>query len=315
MRKATGFFVSIVITAVLMWLLLSKVRVADVFSVLSKTNLTALGICLAFYLLMMLIRTWRFNLLLKNKILTGKLFWITLFYNFVNNLVPFRIGEFSYVYLVKKATKKFSPGIASLLISRVFDFIALAFVFIIALYFSKFSLFSPYIIAGFVIALIVVAFILIYKIDTMLLPIQKFAKVIAGTNKGLSKNILGFSNDLAKAFSEIKSKKIMFETFLSSVAITLLSMIFTFYLVLSVGYYLPINVLIIATIASILTTILPIYGLGGFGTVEAAWVIVLTYFGYATETAVVLSFSVHIIQLVFSALLGLAGWLGLKWKK
>ncbi len=315
MKRLIRLLASVVITLALVWLLLSKVNIADILDVLSKASPANLAICLFFYIMLMVARAWRFRILLNNKIGFMRLFNITMFHNLMNNIVPFRIGELSYIYLIKKAKKKYSHGIASLLVSRIFDLISMAIVLIVALMFSDISIISLPILVFFVLILIFSAFVLVFKNKFVLLLLKKISKAVSKINKGLSKKLDIYSKELIEAFSDIKSKETIFLTFMYSLVIIGFSMSFTYFLASTVGFFLPLPVLVIATTASILTTVLPIYGLGGFGTVEAAWTIVLTYFGYSASVAIIIAFSIHIVQLLFSVILGGIGWLNLKYEE
>ena len=88
-----------------------------------------------------------------------------------------------------------------------------------------------------------------------------------------------------------------------------------YYFVIAIGYYLPLNILIIASTFSILSTVLPINGLGSFGTMEGVWVLILGYFAYSVNDSVLLSLSLHIILLLSSSVLGLVSWIKLKQKE
>jgi hypothetical protein len=50
---------------------------------------------------------------------------------------------------------------------------------------------------------------------------------------------------------------------------------------------------------------LPVYGIGGFGTVEITWSAAFILLGMATQDAVVSGFAVHVIGLAYAMLLGL----------
>jgi uncharacterized membrane protein YbhN (UPF0104 family) len=58
--------------------------------------------------------------------------------------------------------------------------------------------------------------------------------------------------------------------------------------------------------------IIPLYGLGGFGTLEAGWTGGCMMAGFSKEMGVASGFSFHIIVLGYVSLLGLYGMLRLK---
>ena len=116
-------------------------------------------------------------------------------------------------------------------------------------------------------------------------------------------------NKFLVSFKAYKSKKILLKTFVLSFLTYVSGVIFTYYIVLALNYAIPLNILLITITFSILSSILPINSVAGFGTVEGVWALILGYFGYTLESAILLSFSLHIIQLIFSGALGLLGWL------
>ena len=53
------------------------------------------------------------------------------------------------------------------------------------------------------------------------------------------------------------------------------------------------------------TRLLPIQGLGNFGTHEAGWVFAFHLFGYGTGESILIAFNSHIVLLVYVITLGL----------
>jgi uncharacterized protein (TIRG00374 family) len=151
--------------------------------------------------------------------------------------------------------------------------------------------------------------LLILKPEYILFLTNKISLLSSKWNKEISEKIKNKINALLISFKEFKSKKLIFLTLVFSILIYLSAVISTFLVMLSLGYNLPITVLIITLSFSILSSLLPINAFAGLGTIESIWVIVLSYFNYSIETAILLSFSVHIIQLTFSSIFGFFGWL------
>ena len=80
-------------------------------------------------------RTIRMKFLLRQKLKTTKLFPIMLIHNFFSNLLPLRIGEFSFIYYVRKLKVKTGKALGCLFIARLFDFIAIIVLFFVSLLF------------------------------------------------------------------------------------------------------------------------------------------------------------------------------------
>ncbi len=57
-----------------------------------------------------------------------------------------------------------------------------------------------------------------------------------------------------------------------------------------------------------------IYGIGGFGTIEAIWTLVYVPLGMTLNDAIISGFSYHLIILLYTLFLGLTGILCLRWR-
>jgi uncharacterized membrane protein YbhN (UPF0104 family) len=63
----------------------------------------------------------------------------------------------------------------------------------------------------------------------------------------------------------------------------------------------------LASTFSLLTTILPFQGIGGFGTMEGGWTIGFMLFGMSKDLAIISGFGVHIITIFYFLVLGVIG--------
>lgn len=319
MKRFLKLILSAGLTAALVWFLLKNIEFSDVISAISGASPIYLLLAVAIYFMMMALRAVRFSVLLKSKIPATEMLPVVLVHNFMNNIIPFKMGELSYVYLLKKTGKgSYSHGISTLVIARVFDLLSISLFFFISLLASgKMAAASgldktmPFVFS-LVFLLMFILFMLLFRQTWIKKAAGYFFGMMPGKKiEAIKKKALG----LLDIFIEMQSKSIITKAFILSVLITLSGVLFIFSLVQALGYSLPINVLIIAIGIAMLTTSLPIYGIGGFGTVEGAWAIVLSYFGYPIETSIIVSFSSHIIQLAAATLFAFGGWLKLRYFK
>ena len=102
------------------------------------TDIEPLNILIAFilYLSSYLTRTYRWKLTLEIKDFK-KLFKITSFNTVFNIFIPFRMGEFSFFYMLKKENISFKDSALSFFTVRLFDGIALFSLFFTTLAFHK----------------------------------------------------------------------------------------------------------------------------------------------------------------------------------
>ena len=112
-------------------------------------------------------------------------------------------------------------------------------------------------------------------------------------------------------FNLIKSKKVLLKMLLYSLCIWFFAFLLSF-IVAKIFLKLPLGIVIIASCFVILTYLLPIQGLLGFGTSEGAWVLVLLYFSFNRDGAIVSGFVLHILTLIFSIILGFYGFISNK---
>lgn len=124
---------AIVITVVLVAILLSQISIGDIAKTLLSINPIYLVIGFILYLCTYFFRALRFHILLNKKVSIKDLFTIVCVHNMVNNILPARTGELSYIYLLQKYhNKKVGEGTATLFVARVFDFISISLLFFIS---------------------------------------------------------------------------------------------------------------------------------------------------------------------------------------
>ena len=311
MKKITRFLISLIISVLLLYLLLNQINTNDVWQILKQADINYLLIAMFFYVIMMAFRSIRFEILLKKKIKFNKLLPIVFVHSFLTNIIPFRMGELSYIYLLKKVKKQsYSKGLSSLLIARIFEFGVMIIVLIIAIIFSN-NLPNQHGFQNIIPFLFIALILCVITILSMIFFHDLILNLLENSLKKFPKFIKEKLNDFMTSFKSYKSRKILFLTLIYSILTYLTGVIFTYYIILALNFSLPINVLIITITFSILSSVLPINGIAGLGTVEGIWALVLGYFGYSLESAVLLSLSLHIIQLIFTSVLGLIGWLKL----
>ena len=74
-----------------------------------------------------------------------------------------------------------------------------------------------------------------------------------------------------------------------------------FYLIaISMGIYLEPAQILFASSFAVFSTVLPIQGIGGFGTMEAGWALGFIAFGVTTEVAIKTGFGFHLIILLYT---------------
>ncbi len=300
MKKFFKILISAVITVVLLYFLLAQFDIKKLIDVLSKANLIFLFGAFLLYLSLIFIRTLRFRILLKKSLSFLEMFPIICKHTFFKVILPFKIGELSFVYMLRKKKHSIGKSLSSLIVARIFDFFIMTFVFIMMIIFSYnidtnlFSNIIPY--------ALLLSVALVFALLIMLFFPDFIIKILNKVNlKKLS--------HLVSPFKEIRSRSILTKTFFMSTLHYIVSMVSTYLIMLSVGFNLPLNIFVITITLSTLSGFLPINGIAGLGTVEAVIALVLSSFGYSTAESIILGFSIHIIQIFFVVAVGAIGWL------
>lgn len=256
-------------------------------------------------------RALRFKLLIRSKNMKFyDLFKIVSIHNMVNNLLPMRLGEFSYIYLIKKHKITLMEGIESLLISRVLDIISISLFFLISVY----GLADRIGISSQMINLIVIVWFVVF-ISSMLIQFNR--KPILLVCSFLFKIIKKFKNSKLNKFgfsimSEIQtisekpfSNYIFGNSFITSLILGI-NLYSLNYILINFGLNIHLSILEVVFISTfpVFSSLLPIQGLSGFGTTEGAWVLGFYLLGLPLNIAIITGFSMHIVTILYFTLLG-----------
>ncbi len=270
--KIFELFVSIAITIGFVYLFYAVIgfdKFVKFFKELSLFNiLTAFGL----YVFSYLTRTYRWKIVLSIKDFK-KLFKITAFNTVFNIFLPFRTGELSFFYMLKKENIPVSETTISFFTVRIFDAISLFTVFS-----ASYLLLKGYVLLSILIVILMPFVFYLLKVIVHIVNIEKL-----------------------RTFSQ---ETLHLKNLLILYALSLLTFIlkFTgFYFVLPKNLNLSFLESFFASTAGDLTTVLPIHGLAGIGTYEGGFAGVLIFIGVDKEAALLASVFVHIFILLGSA--------------
>lgn len=315
-RQTLIKFATVVITAILVAILLSQVEISDVRKTISDIEPMYLIGGFGFYILTYFFRALRFHVLLDRDVGVKDLFTIICIHNMANNILPARTGELSYIYLLKKFHNISSgKGAATLIIARIFDVSSIAGLFLISTVLVH-NLPTSIVkvvwsIVFLLIMLVLVLVILMTAGDAIAQTIRKIS-----TNSKLIKKcfIVYLSRKLEEtvgSFSQINRTQTRGAVMLSiCIWISLYSV--NYMLANAISINVSFWAVLFASTFAMLTTLLPIQGMGGFGTMESGWTVGFMLLGITKETAITSGFSYHILICTFFFTLGLYGMLMLK---
>jgi uncharacterized protein (TIRG00374 family) len=271
------------------------------------------------YLFALLFRALRYKWLIHSKdISLSELFRISVLYHLSLMILPSKLGELSYPYLLNKISgMSITEGMASLIASRVYDFIIFLMIFLFASIefqsFFKIDLFFIILISAFLIGLTLLLF---FYMSCLLRLFSNFMGRIShwtGTSdrksfQWIQKKI----HEIAEDFSAINARKTFFPVTVVSLVswITIFWMFYAF--IRGFGIEIPILKVIFGSAIAVIANVLPISGIGNWGTLEAGWAAGFLMVGLSKEKAIATGFGVHIVGFVICAVLGIFCWLTLK---
>ena len=303
---------AVIITFILVAILLSQISIGDVAKTLTSINPIYLVIGFVLYIFTYFFRALRFHILLNNKANIKDLFTIVCVHNMANNILPARTGEVSYVYLSKKLHNiPVGEGIASLMVARVFDLITISLLFFVATMCVKDlpEMISNVILilAGFLVLVVLILIGLTYFGEQFMKVIKNIISRLGWNRFQVAEYLLRKGDETAESLGIIKSNKIIIGTSVTSVAIWILLYSANYFWITAIGINLNIWVVIFGVTFSFFTVILPIQGIGGFGTIEGGWTIGFVAMGISKEMAIISGFIVHIIGFVCLLIMGVYG--------
>ena len=264
------------------------------------------------------LRAWRFHILLNKKVSTKDLFHIVCVHNMMNNLLPARTGELSYIYLLKRVNNRTTgEGLATLIVARIFDAIALAVIFFCAILLIRdlpeIISHAIWMIALCIILLISILVCLLWYGRRFLFWIQRGVIFFHAEQVLWVKYLMKKGDETIDSLDQINMKHIQIFCFISSVLIWGFNFGMMYLLLEGMHIALPFLVIIVGGTFILLSTLLPVQGIAGFGTSEMLWTLVFVPLGLPINDAIVSGFCYHIIQIGFFIILGIWGFIFLKY--
>jgi uncharacterized protein (TIRG00374 family) len=295
----------LILALLLIFLLASQIEPEEAVEVIQEINPYMVLLGFFVYLGGIFFRAIRFRIVLNNKELRYcDLFTIVAVSNLINNILPARTGELSYIYLSKKLIKvPLKHGTASLIVARIFDVISISLLLLL----SILCLYTKYLLPYQTQILIVIFLFLFISILALIAIFNgKFSVIIAKTSTLLKirkfnfiSRILNVLYEMEENLINIYSKKIFIQLLLISLISSSTSFI-TYLLILQNLMEIGVCAMAFITLFTRVTLTLPIHSFAGFGTYEGAWVIASMALGIPIDIAVLSSFTAHIIGLLYT---------------
>jgi uncharacterized protein (TIRG00374 family) len=232
-------------------------------------------------------------------------------------ILPSKLGELSYPYLLNKISgRSMTEGLASLIASRVYDFFLTLIFFLVASVsshaLSNINLFLLIALSLFLIGLTFLAFfympLLLRWFSNLLARLSQWIRIKNGRPiRWLQLKL----QEMGEDFYAIRARG----TYLSVTLATLISwgMAFWMFYAFLRGFGIDISFMrvVFGSTIALITSALPVGGLGNWGTLEVGWAAGFLLVGLSKEKAIATGLGVHIIIFIISALFGFICWITL----
>ena len=297
----------LVIAIVIIFLLVSAIDVKETVDALKKADVSLVLLSAFIYLLSNFFKSIRFCIMLKeSKISLPKMFAISGYQNFFNQIMPARTGELTFLYYTKTmADVRVSASLHTLLVSRMMDLVIVCVFFILSLVVYSGKNLSPALM-GAAAVLGAVSLLFVFKLSWFVILSKKIfdiiVKILKLQNKSFVLSLNAKIEVLLEDFNDIKMKKRMPLVALSSILVWLCLYAFSYTTVLAFGVEIDPLAAVVGSTGAVLTNVLPINSFGSFGTMEAGWAGGFVFVGMSMQDAVTTGFGYHLINF-FAALI------------
>jgi hypothetical protein len=316
------FLFPILITFVILLVLLKQISLEDLLALLKGIHPLWVALGSATYVLATLLRALRFRWLIHSKkISLDELLRISIFYHLSLMVLPSKLGELSYPYLLNRIGGiSMTEGLASLIAARVYDFFIVLVIFLFSslAFQNLFKVGLLFILLLTLLLILVILLVFFYMNNLLTLISRIWRKIFKMIRKEESRPSLWVQkkiHEISEDFYAIRAKK----TYLVVSVTSLLSwfMIFlTFHaFLLGFGVHISFLKMVFGSTVAVIANALPIGGIGNWGTLEIGWAAGFLMTGLPKEQAIATGFGVHILIFIICALLGLLGWVTFKKKE
>jgi len=310
---------SILITVGIIFFLFTQISLKDLYILLKSLDPFWAVLASAGYFLAFLFRGLRYKWLIHSKdIPLSDLFRISILYNLSLMVLPSKLGELSYPYLLNKISGvSMTEGMASLIASRVYDFFIILMIFLFASIgfqdFFQINLSFIILLSAFLIGLTLLVF---FYMSALLKLFSNFMGRVS--QRVGSKNSKSFQwvqrkiHEIAEDFYAIKARRTYFSVTVTSL-VSWIMVFWVFYAFLR-GFGIKISFLkvVFGSTIAIIANALPISGIGNWGTLEVGWAAGFLLVGLSKEKAIATGFGVHIVAFVLCTIMAFFCWVTLK---
>ncbi|HRQ42647.1 MAG TPA: lysylphosphatidylglycerol synthase transmembrane domain-containing protein [Chloroflexota bacterium] len=302
-------------SALILWLLLRQIGLQPVWELLVQVNGSPYtrGWLLAgfgWYLLTNVCRAYRFGVLLSLPGMVRPLRLVPdmIILSFLNNVLPARIGELLFpLWLQRRHQTPIGQSLALLLITRLFDFLAVAFLFLI----------FAFLVRGYLTA--VARQVLLASIAILLPTLLLLATLPWLGQRGLaffdwllsrlgladhrfSQRLRHLGERVVTAVVQVHQGRTYLKTFFWSLLAWLCTFAWFASFLQAMALPTPYTFVVVGATFAVLANAIPFITVGGFGAHDAGWAFGFSLFGMEWETAVASGFAVNVLTVLASVI-------------
>lgn len=293
------------------WLLL-QLEWTETVEIIRNVPFSLLLLGFVCYGLSFYFRAQRFRILLPPGTPIDHLFPIVLIHYTALNIIPARLGELSYIYLLKKVNAV-SPGcsLSSLLLARVFDQIAISVLFFLSSLVTPFPtqrLKVLYMSIGAMLMMTIAGLlgILVYQ-ESSVYWLQRLCVKFNLQRYPIIQRVLKEFEQATNTFAHLHDKRTLLS--ISGYSFLIWLSIFSVNYLLLTAFGVPLSfasILLVSTLI-IFLGMLPLQLVGGVGIRETTWVLLVSSLGVSQNTAIVSGFGTHIVTTLSLFFFGVYG--------
>lgn len=285
--------------------LLKQITLTDIVGHLQTINWFYVSGGFLVYIFINIVRAERFFRLADKVVSRRRFLYIIGIQNFFSVLLPFRLGELSYVYLVHKENKvSIGKNLATLVASRVLDLLSVVSIFLVAFILVSRSIDFPII---FVWVGVIMLFLIIILFLSLIYRTEQWNKFIGKvvSKCGLSGNKIAIKlsaklGEVILGFANLRSEHLLLSSLLMSTIIWFASFVGGYFLLLGVGIKIGFWPSIFSYAMPLFISLTPFMSFGGFGSYEGSLVFGLFLFGLTGPAVIADSLLIHIADLIFA---------------
>lgn len=166
-----------------------------------------------------------------------------------------------------------------------------------------------WIIAFFAIFLLIVLVLLLTKGKKFVSGVQKTAERLHWEKNPVIHYLIRKGFETVDSLDKIQMKKSIGPLMISSLLIWGFNYVVIYLLMRGMNFQISILLVVLGGTFILLTTVLPIQGIAGFGTTETIWTLVFVPLGLSLDQAIISGFCYHIVIILYFTILGLYGWI------